>query len=81
MGYFGWPEAHDNDAERAARAGLAMLDDPPKLAHLYMIQLLTRYRLGRLAEAEASFEAGLKFFDDAGFRKHPGGGAIAAFGT
>ncbi|MBV8362828.1 MAG: zinc ribbon domain-containing protein, partial [Deltaproteobacteria bacterium] len=25
MAYFGWPEAHDNDAERAARAGLAML--------------------------------------------------------
>src|SRR5216683_515379 len=23
MAYFGWPEAHDNDAERAARAGLA----------------------------------------------------------
>src|SRR5215472_13603953 len=22
MAYFGWPEAHDNDAERAARAGL-----------------------------------------------------------
>jgi class 3 adenylate cyclase len=26
MAYFGWPEAHDNDAERAARAGLAMLE-------------------------------------------------------
>jgi class 3 adenylate cyclase len=26
MAYFGWPEAHDNDAERAARAGLALLD-------------------------------------------------------
>ena len=25
MAYFGWPEAHDDDAERAARAGLAML--------------------------------------------------------
>jgi class 3 adenylate cyclase/tetratricopeptide (TPR) repeat protein len=25
MAYFGWPEAHDNDAERAARAGLAIL--------------------------------------------------------
>src|SRR5215469_4759172 len=23
MAYFGWPEAHDNNAERAARAGLA----------------------------------------------------------
>jgi len=31
MAYFGWPEAHDNDAERAARAGLAILDAMPKL--------------------------------------------------
>jgi class 3 adenylate cyclase/tetratricopeptide (TPR) repeat protein len=26
MAFFGYPEAHDNDAERAARAGLAMVD-------------------------------------------------------
>ncbi|HSU91688.1 MAG TPA: adenylate/guanylate cyclase domain-containing protein [Sporolactobacillaceae bacterium] len=26
MAYFGWPQAHDNDAERAARAGLAIVD-------------------------------------------------------
>jgi len=26
MAYFGWPGAHDNDAERAARAGLAILE-------------------------------------------------------
>ncbi|MGO9452525.1 MAG: adenylate/guanylate cyclase domain-containing protein [Candidatus Binataceae bacterium] len=26
MAYFGWPAAHDNDAERAARAGLAIVD-------------------------------------------------------
>jgi len=26
LAYFGWPEAHDNDAERAARAGLAVLE-------------------------------------------------------
>jgi class 3 adenylate cyclase/predicted ATPase len=31
MAYFGWPEAHDNDAERAARAGLALLDALSKL--------------------------------------------------
>jgi hypothetical protein len=31
MAYFGWPEAHDNDAERAARAGLALLDAIAKL--------------------------------------------------
>jgi class 3 adenylate cyclase/tetratricopeptide (TPR) repeat protein len=26
MAYFGWPEAHENDAERAARSGLAILE-------------------------------------------------------
>jgi class 3 adenylate cyclase len=26
MAYFGWPEAHDNDAERAARAGLGIVE-------------------------------------------------------
>jgi class 3 adenylate cyclase/tetratricopeptide (TPR) repeat protein len=26
MAYFGWPEAHDNDAERAVRASLAILE-------------------------------------------------------
>ena len=26
MAYFGWPEAHDNNAERAAHAGLAIID-------------------------------------------------------
>jgi class 3 adenylate cyclase/tetratricopeptide (TPR) repeat protein len=31
MAFFGYPEAHDNDAERAARAGLAMLDAISKL--------------------------------------------------
>ena len=31
MAYFGWPAAHDNDAERAARAGLAILEEIAKL--------------------------------------------------
>src|SRR5205807_4727339 len=31
MAYFGWPAAHDNDAERSARAGLAILDAISKL--------------------------------------------------
>src|SRR5712691_656352 len=33
MAYFGWPAAHDNDGERAARAGLAILDAVLKLNH------------------------------------------------
>jgi class 3 adenylate cyclase len=33
MAYFGWPEAHDNDGERAARAGLAILEALSKLNH------------------------------------------------
>jgi hypothetical protein len=31
IAYFGWPEAHDNDGERAARAGLAILEAISKL--------------------------------------------------
>jgi len=31
MAYFGWPEAHENDAERAARAGLAILETVSQL--------------------------------------------------
>ena len=31
MAYFGWPQAHDNDGERAARAGLAILEGIAKL--------------------------------------------------
>jgi class 3 adenylate cyclase/tetratricopeptide (TPR) repeat protein len=31
MAYFGWPEAHENDAERATRAGLAILERVSKL--------------------------------------------------
>ena len=31
MAFFGYPEAHDNDAERAARAGLAILDAMSRL--------------------------------------------------
>jgi len=31
MAYFGWPAAHDNDAERAARSGLAIHDAIAKL--------------------------------------------------
>jgi predicted ATPase len=31
MAFFGYPEAHDNDAERAARAGLAIIDGVAKL--------------------------------------------------
>jgi class 3 adenylate cyclase len=31
MAFFGYPEAHENDAERAARAGLAILDGVSKL--------------------------------------------------
>ena len=31
MAYFGYPEAHENDAERAASAGLAIVDVISKL--------------------------------------------------
>jgi predicted ATPase/class 3 adenylate cyclase len=34
MAYFGWPEAHDNDAERGTHAGLAILSAVSKLNEL-----------------------------------------------
>src|SRR6202043_2983339 len=34
MALFGWPAAHDNDAERAVRAGLAIIDALAKLDEL-----------------------------------------------
>src|SRR5262249_12284337 len=34
MAYFGWPEAHDNDAERGTHAGLAILSAVTKLNEL-----------------------------------------------
>jgi class 3 adenylate cyclase len=51
MAFFGYPEAHDNDAERAARAGPAIIDGVsklneqpgrPKLAARVGIDLLAR---------------------------------------
>jgi class 3 adenylate cyclase len=32
LAYFGYPQAHEHDAERAVRAGLALMDAVPKLA-------------------------------------------------
>src|SRR5215475_12295933 len=31
LAYFGWPEAHEDDAERAVRAGLALVERVPAL--------------------------------------------------
>ena len=44
MAYFGWPEAHENDAERAARAGLAILESISQLNPdpLYAARLAAR---------------------------------------
>jgi class 3 adenylate cyclase len=32
LAYFGWPRAHEDDAERAARAGLAVVEAVSKMA-------------------------------------------------
>ena len=46
MVYFGWPEAHEDDAERAVRAGLAVVDDVDamngRLADEYKVKLSVR---------------------------------------
>lgn len=42
IGHFGWPEAHDDDAERAVRAGIEILDGTRALAAGRHLQLHAR---------------------------------------
>ena len=61
MAYFGWPAAHANDAERAARAGRALLDAIAKLSERPYANLSARVGIdsgtvviGKGAEYEAA---------------------------
>src|SRR5262249_19294615 len=46
MAYFGWPQAHEDDAERAVRAGLAIVDEVAalngRLVSEYRVKLAVR---------------------------------------
>jgi class 3 adenylate cyclase len=42
LAYLGWPQAHEDDAERAVRAGLAIVGAVPALAPLPDVQLQAR---------------------------------------
>ena len=42
--YFGYPEAHEDDAERAVRAGLAAIDAVGKLAGARAVECASRHR-------------------------------------
>jgi tetratricopeptide (TPR) repeat protein len=71
----------DNALELAVRDG-----NPTLLANVYFLQVATRGLLGDLAAAEKHFAAGVKFFDDPGFRSRPlsavaaiSGGAFTAW--
>jgi class 3 adenylate cyclase len=67
MAYFGWPEAHDNDAERAASAGLAILDAISKLN-----QHATRPELSaRVGIDSGAVVVGTGLADDEGGRIEP----------
>jgi class 3 adenylate cyclase/tetratricopeptide (TPR) repeat protein len=46
MAYFGWPEAHDNNAEHAVRAGLAILEAVSVLNQPAPARLRIRPRIG-----------------------------------
>jgi len=39
LAYFGWPRAHEDDAERAVRAGLELVDAVPRLAGCGPLQI------------------------------------------
>jgi class 3 adenylate cyclase/tetratricopeptide (TPR) repeat protein len=49
------------------------------VAAIRTMQLIVHYYRGDLAGAEDHFAAGLKFFDDSGFKQYPGGMAIGVF--
>jgi class 3 adenylate cyclase/tetratricopeptide (TPR) repeat protein len=66
----------DQALELARREG-----SPTQLAFLHMFQLTVHSFRGDLAGAENYFAAGLKFFDDPGFRQHPAGTVINVLGT
>jgi hypothetical protein len=53
--YFGYPEAHEDDAERAARAGLAVIDavQTKRRGSNAAIGLPSRSRVGRLSTQSA----------------------------
>jgi tetratricopeptide (TPR) repeat protein len=58
---------------------LALRDGSPTfLANVHFLQIATRYLRGDLAGVEKHFTAGLRFFDDPGFRRNPSS-AVAAF--
>jgi DNA-binding winged helix-turn-helix (wHTH) protein len=66
----------DEALELALRQG-----EPSLIGGLRTIQLIVHCYWGNLAGAENHFAAGLKFFDDPGFRQgDPGGRAISVFG-
>ena len=65
----------DEALELARREG-----NPMSLAFLHSQQQMVHFYRGDLAGAEGYFTTGLKFFDDPGFRKYPGGNAIGVFG-
>jgi DNA-binding winged helix-turn-helix (wHTH) protein len=66
----------DEALELALREG-----EPSLIGGLQTIQLIVHCYWGDLAGAENHFAAGLKFFDDSGFRQEdPGGRAISVFG-
>ena len=53
---------------------------PTSLGMARALQMYTRFESGDLAGVEEHFIAGLKFFDDPGYRRHPGA-TTGAFGT
>jgi hypothetical protein len=56
-------------------------DSATNKAYAYLQQTMSRFWLGDLEGAEKHFTIGLKFFDDAGFRRNKVGSPIAALLT
>jgi len=53
LAYFGYPQAHEDDPERAVRAGLALVEAVPKLTTDAAVLLQVRIGIGAILSARA----------------------------
>jgi hypothetical protein len=71
--YFGYPEAHEDDAERAARAGLGVIDAVGRLATReplnVRIDIASVHVVGDLIGAGAALYRGIDQGDGRGWRR------------
>jgi len=73
LAYFGYPQAHEHDAERAVRAGLAIVEAAPKLEMAAQAPLHVRVdaSVGREARVQRSPREGPESGRKPAFQREP----------